>query len=234
MDFSRDFEERHYQIPEYLTEINTQFNNALMRVVTAADELYLDGISVFDVVQHNFLPELYNITGYGLCYESAAIAMMLLKDVPSARLMLGTGECKHSTHERTDHAWVEFEEDRIPFVVDFAWFEHTFCVPRIVQVDINKTIVYHTYTYEQFWQLSLSKKLYALCHNPKTSYVLPWLFLYRSRRKKYAFCFEESAEIICRSKVAPTGEYRQFMYFLDSIMEEAPAHIPAELRYVAT
>ena len=234
MVFSDDFEERHYQIPEYLTEINTQFEDAIMQVATAADKLYLDGVSIFDIVRHQFLVELHDFTQYGLCYEAAAVAMLLLKDNPTARLVLGTGEYCHSTRERCDHAWVEFEEDNVPFVVDFAWFEHEFAVPRIVHVDICKSVVYRTYDYRRFWQMAMSQKLYALCHDPKTSFVLPWLFFYRSERGRHALELENLSEsICCYSNVAPTGENRQFMYYFEHLLDHNPNFVPAELKLVA-
>lgn len=234
MIFSSDFEERHEQIPDYIEEIQDEFNNAFMRVATAADELYLDNVKIFDVISHQFLVEMYDILGYGLCYEAAALAMMLLKDNPTARLVLGTAENRHETHERCDHAWVEFEENRVPFAVDFAWFENEFCIPRIVHVDICRSIIYHTYSYKEFWQMSLSKKLYALIHERKTSYILPWLYLYRTEGGSYALDLEELAKKISRSDITPTGEYRQYMYFWDHIAERFAGFIPAELKYVTT
>ena len=216
MNFSRDFEERHYQIPEYLTEINTQFGKAIMRVATAAEKLYIDGVNIFDIVKHRFLVDMYNFTKYGLCYEAAAIAMMLLKGNSTARLVLGTGEYRHITHERCNHAWVEFEEDGVPFAIDFAWFDSEFCIPRIVHVDACKSIVYRTYDYNYFWQMPISQRLYRLCHDRKTSYIMPWLSLYRSiRREYYDLSLVQLSKCACCSDFAPTGEYRQFMYFLD-------------------
>ena len=54
MVFSSDFEERSEQIPDYVEEIKDAFDDAIMRVVDAADRLYLDGVSIFDVVRHCF------------------------------------------------------------------------------------------------------------------------------------------------------------------------------------
>lgn len=229
MVFSDDYKERQKQILNYVEKIEPQFGNAIMRVATAADNLYLDNVKVFDVIKHCFLVEMSKFAGHGLCYEAAVIAMMLLKNNSTAKLVLGTAENCYKNHGRCKHAWVEFEENGVPFAIDFAWFSEELCIPRIVHVNVCKSIIYHMYSYTEFWQMDLSKKLYALCHDRKTSYVLPWLFMYRSGEDKGFL--NELSKNVCNCESAPTGEYGQFMYFWDFFMDKK-GFTPMELRYV--
>ena len=209
------------------------FERAVYRVTHAADQLYLDGISIYDVVEHQFLVQLHDFSGYGFCYEAAALAMFLLKDNKTARLVQGTAECHPSTHERCDHAWVEFEEGGVPFAIDFTWFEEEFCLPRYYHVDIVKSLVYHTCSYTQFWQMPLSKTLYALVHERKSSYIMPWLFLYRSPKGEYGLPLADLSSRICfNDKFCPTGKEKQYMYFTELILRKQPSFLPAELKYV--
>lgn len=233
MVFSRDFEERRHQIPDYIRKIEPIFGDAILSVAAGAEKLYLDGVNLYDVITHDFLAQLGSVVGHGLCYEAAALAMMILQKNPTARLVQGTGKYRANTEERTDHAWVEFEEQGVPFVVDFAWFGEEFCIPRIVHVDVVKSVVYHTCSYQHFWQMALSRQLYKICHDKKTSHILPWLYFYRSSEHEYGLGLENASEIVCRTKFAPTGEKEQYMYFLDHILNDHYCTL-AKLDYVTT
>lgn len=232
MIFSSDPVERHFQIIDYVDKITPTFCQAIYKVSSAAENLYLDGIKISDVIQQKFLVQLGKEAGHGLCYEAAALAMLLLKDNPTARFLQGTAK-RSESGERTDHAWVEFEENGVPFAVDLTWFDKEFCLPRIVHVDICESLVYFTCDYQRFWQMSMSQKLYSLCHNKKTSFVAPWLFSYRSKKNEYGLELANLSESLCHSKFAPTGEKGQFMYFMEHILDNCPNYFPIELKHVA-
>lgn len=232
MILSGDPVERHFQIIDYVNRIAPTFCEAINRLQLAAGDLYLDGIKISDVVQQKFLTQLGREAKHGLCYEAAALAMLLLKNNPTARLIQGTAKYSENG-ERTDHAWVEFEENGVPFAIDLTWFDEEICLPQIVHVDVCESLVYFTCNYQQFWQMSMSQKLYRLCHNKKTSFVTPWLFSYRSRQHEYGLELANLSENICRSKFAPTGEKDQFMYFMEHILDNCPDYFPIELKHVA-
>ena len=234
MNFSQDFEERHYQIPDYLHEIDQQFGNAICQVAYASDELFLDGVKLFDVVKHRFFRDIYEECGYGQCYEAAALAMFCLRKNRTARLIQGTGECRHSTKERCDHAWVEFFEDGVPFVADFAWFEDEFCIPRIVHVDIAKSLAYYTLSYDDFWNNEFTRELFRLMHEKKTSNIYPWLFFYRSPKNEFGLPILKklSKGLMQSEKFRPTGEEKQYLYFHEQVFDGKNLFRPATLKTV--
>ncbi len=222
-----DYQERHQLISEYLDEIDEAFKKAVFQVASAADRIYVDGVSVFDLfIRHHLLNDLGKYMEVGLCHEAAVIAMFCLKDNPTARLMTGRAECDPFGGRRCDHAWVEFFVDGVSFTIDPTWYYGTACLPSLIHVDQVKSLVVNSLSYQEFWGLEFSRLLYALAHTKKTSYVLPWMFFYRSQEGEYDFPLLENGEAVTRlghveplsyATFCPTGEKDQFHLFFDKI-----------------
>ena len=81
--------------------------------------------------------------------------------------------------------------------------------------------------------MDMSQKLYKLCHDRKTSYILPWLISYRSRGGVYNLEMTNWSQRVCKSDYAPTGEKDHFMYYVeDFIYKYSYDFLPFELKYV--
>lgn len=219
---------------EYLERIRPEFMDAIGEVVTGTEKLFLDSVSLFDVVRKKLLYELYYVHGYGFCYESSALAMMALSKNPTARFIQGTGRCSRETGERCDHAWVEFEVRGTTFVVDWTWFEGELCVPKLFHQLMMKPEPKFVCSYRDFWRHETSKKLFRLMHEKKTSYVFPWLVGYRSELGRYGLELMRNWDVMAAlpEKSHMNGKPREYMYYNNLILNMHPKYLVPELTQV--
>ncbi|MBQ9020227.1 hypothetical protein IJ096_02810 [Candidatus Saccharibacteria bacterium] len=232
-----DPEQRNLFLDNYLDMTMDEQVEAEYILRGKAKSLYLEGINLYDILDNNLLNILGSFLGYGQCYESAALAMYLLKDNPTAYLVCGTGSFNPSTGKRCPHAWVEFYYKGVPLVIDLAWFgDDSISIPRIIHVELAKSLVVKRMSYAEFWSMSFNQKIFQLMHCQKTSYILPWLLFHRSPGAQFEYPLHVLLPSLMKDeKYAPSGEPRQFMHFYYDIVNlgDIPTtFIPTELRYV--
>jgi len=138
-------------------------------------KLYLCGEPVDKVLGKRFFDSLNYYVKCGLCYGQAALAMFLLKDNPSARLVQGWGIGTRD-QERHRHAWAECEYNGAWCVVDFAWIPWE-CVPMPKEMYYELTAAEPLWVCEsrEFWRDSYNRLNFERCQDPKTSWILPQL-----------------------------------------------------------
>lgn len=147
-------------------------------VIDAADELYLCGHKLTKYLEYQsaFFLRLQNYLETGLCFELAGLAMMMLKNVCSAKIQ--QGYIYSPEGKKLRHAWVEFIKRGAHLVADFA-YEMPAIVPAHIHMrNFPKREVEWTCTHRDFWQLPLSNSIYEAMQRKETSYVFEDLEAY--------------------------------------------------------
>ncbi len=150
-------------------------------IIGKASELYFNGETIKDIIDKKGMHELQEETGNGMCYEFSALAMMLLKDNPTAKICRGYYQSKDGDFE-TPHSWVEFLVPEMGvFVADFAWMYPGFCslsdYSKRAESEGNLTTKW-VCSYDDFWGYAPSKKIYEKMQKKDTSFVLSDLIVY--------------------------------------------------------
>lgn len=160
-------------------------------------DVYFHGSKFMNYLLNDAISRFLNWLGEGLCFEMSTMAMLLLRDYPSAKLCrdvyLENGKyvCRHS--------WVEFT---MPgnglFAVDFSWYNRGFVwllnadpslETRNVE-DLKNDVVWTTdgkfiqldegmvlkkcweCSYQDFWNYPIVVDLAIATSRPRTSHVL--------------------------------------------------------------
>lgn len=151
--------------------INKHDNKVLEEFQQSLKDPYLCGFKLSTYLETNAFHRMAEYFESGICWELAAYAMFALKDSKTAVLYHGC------TKKGIKHSWVEF---KIPgmlgwYVADFAWtngFVRRFAWRHSISVHDWKLTVKKRVSYDEFWNMDLSKDLYERTQAAKTSYVL--------------------------------------------------------------
>lgn len=162
---------------KYLRQISNPLAEIEFEDFFTNPNLYLCGEPISRVLEGQFFDCLVCYVKCGLCYAQTALAMFLLRDEPSARLVQGWAKGMYK-NERCRHAWVECERDGAWHVVDFAWLPWD-CVPvpRGAYYELIAAEPLWTCESQEFWQDSYNLLNYACCQKPATSWILPQLMV---------------------------------------------------------
>lgn len=117
----------------------------------------------------------------GFCYESSAIIMIALRDVPKTKLVRGI------SNRSGWHSWVEVDLDNITLSIDCCWIYSDLDRPNIYSAErerfykaVNIVPKKH-YTHEEFWNYELSQELYNALSNKKSALASCLLSAYRPK-----------------------------------------------------
>lgn len=138
--------------------------------------LYFHGFKVSRYLETEAFQRLQNWLGYGMCYELAPVAMILLKGNKTARLCHGSYYDENDNFE-THHAWVEF---KIPlngwWVADFAWISIGFCRKKkyLEKIRTSKGTLIEEFScsHNRFFQYEIVRELEKAMLKSETSNVL--------------------------------------------------------------
>ena len=137
--------------------------------------IYLNGHPFHEFLTNGALHRIEAYLGHGLCYETAAIIMLALRNDKSAKLIQGYARC--STGELTEHAWVELRQNGVDYVISPNWLDN-YAVPRSVFYDRDTEDVFFSPQpewicgYRHFWNQRITKELYQFCSRSESSYGL--------------------------------------------------------------
>jgi len=153
--------------------------------------LYLCGEPIKQVFENQFFESLNHYVLCGFCYGQSALAMLMLKGDPTARIVQGRarGTREHGVFR---HCWVEIERGNNWYVIDFAWFPWTVQpIPLEWYYDplVVKAEPLWACESREFWQMHLSNIIFDKCSRPQTSWVLPqiiWGFMPPTNHVTYA------------------------------------------------
>lgn len=138
-----------------------------------SEKNYFHGFKFQRYVDSQAILRLEHWLGTGICYELAALTMILMKNNKSAKLC--KGDYYKNGHMFTVHAWVEV---KVPlngwYVADFAWATGPLRKKDYFN-DLNKSgrmISKWNCKYKDFWKIRFSEVLSKAMKNKDTSYVL--------------------------------------------------------------
>lgn len=140
----------------------------------SAQKLYLCGFSLDKYIVTDAFIRLGGWLNNGHCWVTAALGMFLLRHNDTAKLCKGI--CQR--HNRNGggssiHYWVEFDAENRHYVLDLCWIGG-FCDRKTYYKDLKPDVKW-TCTYDEFWSIQASNRLYESMHGQKTSYVFDLL-----------------------------------------------------------
>lgn len=176
-------------------------NNPLYRIdfreFFTNPDLYLCGEPIKKVLENQFFVCLSCYIGCGLCYAQAAIAMFLLRDNPSARIVQGWARGLRND-EVVRHSWVECQYHNAWYVIDFAWLQVKHLpVPKEWYYNMRMTEAKPTWICQnrKFWRDSYNQLNFERLSRPETSWILPQLIMdylpapIQAGKSQHGFCF---------------------------------------------
>lgn len=155
------------------------------------EELYLQGFKLWRYFDSNAIIRFEKYLGSGICYDLAALSMVLLKNYKHSRLCQGVKYDKEGKFQ-TRHAWTEV---KIPFdgwyVLDLAWCSPCFYPKKKYYKLFNEGKESLTAewicNYKDFWGISLSRAIREAMQNQKTSYVFKEFSCFGNPDEGYGF-----------------------------------------------
>lgn len=156
-------------------------------ILNLADKLYFHGIKLSKYLEADAFLRLERYAGATFCYELSALAMILLKDDPTATL------CRGYYYEKDDqilcrHSWVEIETTPGKYgIIDLAWTS-----PEVIEKDTYLKDYAHgrleqkwECPHRAFWQFGMVEPIYEAMQKPETSCILKELTAFGSPRDSF-------------------------------------------------
>ena len=167
---------------DFLDEhIDAIFQNPVFdRYLERLADLYFHGIPLYYAILSDFFRQFgHSHLKHGLCFQTAALAMLIYKDNSSATLVQGMAS-PPSKDYRTSHSWIEFYEMGCRWILDITW---NFPVPVPISVgeeQLGDSEIYRawTCTHDDFWSSKISTQLYGAIGHSETSYILNLLNIF--------------------------------------------------------
>ena len=149
---------------------------------------FLNGFSVWELLATDFFYRIGKYLGHGLCYEVAALLMLVYRDYPEeTRLVFA--DCMMDDGERTDHAWFEFKAHHLWWAIDPAWYAPTPRL-RIMHKLMARARYERVIGNDEFWGNKLAQQFYQALKKPETSYLFYELSLFRRIPDEISMTFE--------------------------------------------
>ncbi len=168
----------------------TYLDGAIQSLKKAQRELYFHGYTIEKHVETQSLKRLQKWIGSGMCYELSILTMLQCKDFKSAKLCRGRLTRVNNPHE-SKHSLVEI---KIPwngwFTVDFTWDSGELRSKRSFMkrfFDYETLITEWECSYQEFWDIEYSKRLYEAISCRDTSHILNSLVYYSGPNRGYSF-----------------------------------------------
>lgn len=170
-------EQKKQRLAERIRVVDNPLAEAKFEELFTNPDLYLCGRPVKQVLENRFFDCLNHHVRCGMCYPQSALAMFMLHDDPTARLVQGWARGLRED-KVVRHAWVECQRDGAWYVIDLSWIplelvpipRDWYCSGKIVEAEplwiCNS---------QGFWQESFNQQNYELCQSPQTSWILPQL-----------------------------------------------------------
>ncbi len=159
-----------------------------------SEQLYFNGINVIKYIDTAALSRFQKWFQRGFCLETSVLAMILLKNNPTATLCRGKMSSMDEDDEDNLHAWVEFKYFGLDCIFDLSWYadgitlishkreepaENQFYYYRANDDDAEIEMVgadlllYKKWSisHDEFWTYLAANQIYEVMKKPETSYV---------------------------------------------------------------
>ncbi len=143
----------------------------LRSIETKAKRLYLCGFSLDKYIDTCAFIRFGHWLDNGYCWVTAAIGMYLLIDNPSSKLC--KGYCYNKLGKKSIHYWVEFQDQGWHWVLDLCWVGGLAAYEQFRRSYMPKKT--WTCSYEDFWKIQITNRVFESMHHPDSSYVLDYL-----------------------------------------------------------
>lgn len=149
----------------------------LNTILEETDALFLCGLplSTFLDPKIGAFSKLFNYLKVGSNCEATTLAMIALKNIPSAKFVQGIVD-------DAPHSWVEFTFGNEKFVADPAWYTNFIMKKEEYYDSIHFVTPMWVCTYNDFWDLPLVQSIYSCMLEKETS---EGVFVYLSEFKSY-------------------------------------------------
>ncbi len=145
-------------------------------IESEASNLYFNGKTIKEQIDTKGFYDLEDNNGKGLCHELAVLAMLLLKENPTAALFSGNYHDRYANFV-TKHSWVQFS---VPgsseeFVADLAWMHPGFCEAEKYYQRVESNGILLTkqgIPYNDFWKYPFPNSTYNRIQQPETSNII--------------------------------------------------------------
>lgn len=145
-----------------------RWHKTILEMYKYVNQVYFCGFSLADLAANHFFARFATFNsqngGPGVCHLAAALDMIALKGVKSARLVFGVDQREYT------HSWVEFRHRGRWWVMDPVW-THCFVAQRQEFYRQAQTKPLYVCKYREFWSFPISEELSDLLRKPKTSYL---------------------------------------------------------------
>ena len=131
---------------------------------------YLNGDKFWHYENGGFL-ELGRQMGHGLCYEAAAMLMLVWRDHENTRFVYGEAYSDYY-HDTVPHAWMEIKAYGIWWVIDAGWYSPAHPIPRLWYLFINRAKVQGMTEHREFFGHKNARILAEAVRKPSTSMCL--------------------------------------------------------------
>lgn len=131
---------------------------------------YLNGEKFWHYENGGFT-ELGYYLGHGLCYEAAAMLMLVWQDWKQTRFVCGEAY-SDTLQDMVPHAWMEVKAYGVWWVIDAGWFSPSHPVPRIWYILTEQAKVTQIIEHSEFFSHKTARDLANAIRNPDTSMCL--------------------------------------------------------------
>ena len=144
----------------------------------SAEKLYFYETNLKKIIKTHTLYRLQNWAYISMCNWWAPLAMLLLRDEPTAVLYQGTLRDLDGTEKF--HSWVEFTiRDGEKYVLDFSWLKSGYCSKKRYLKWLKRNKVELTpewkCDYKTFWLFCWPNFLWKAMKSKKTSHIMEGL-----------------------------------------------------------
>lgn len=150
--------------------------NVLLEYADKSENFYLNGHKLYDVFDQQLFPRLYYYLGHGLCYEAAALNMLLFRHNRHSQIVLAEVKCRRGRKEW--HAWTEIRKFGLWWTIDTTWDDRIVSL-RLVHRIRNRYDEHRVFSWDEFWSYEVAHQLHDGISHRETSYLFYELAYFR-------------------------------------------------------
>ena len=139
---------------------------------------FVNGVQAWVYYDEYVFSRIGKYLGTGLCYEAAALNMMVWRDHKNTRISFIECDPK-GKKESISHCLFEFKKYGIWWTIDPTWLNPGLPTPSAPYMLRLRAKTVRIVNYDEFWSNRLPKDIYQSMKTPESSYVFHALFYFR-------------------------------------------------------